>query len=220
MRSPLDLPGPDFLGFYLVTSVIGLLLLYVVRSSLEGGRAPRVDASDPYRIAYLRGGPNEALRVATIMLLDRRLLEVEAAGTLLDPPGSDRDEPAWLTDAIVVTGCDLLLDLHNLHVNALNFGFDAHAALGRLPLSRVHLVHLAGGRWIAAPAGGRRLLDDHRHDVPDPVFDLLTGLAARVPHPLTVILERDGDYPALSRLLAELDRARAALAHGRAEAAA
>jgi uncharacterized protein (UPF0276 family) len=84
----------------------------------------------------------------------------------------------------------------------------------------VHLVHLAGGRWIAAPAGGRRLLDDHQHDVADPVFDLLTALAARVRQPLTIIVERDGNYPAMPSLLAELDRARAALARGRAEAAA
>jgi len=145
---------------------------------------------------------------------------LENVATLVEPPGSDRDEPAWLTEASAVTGGHLLLDLHNLHANALNFGFDAEAALDRLPLARVGLVHLAGGRWIDAPSGGRRLLDDHLHDVPDPVFDLLAALAARAPRPLTVVLERDGDYPAIARLLAELDRARAALARGRAEVAA
>jgi len=145
---------------------------------------------------------------------------LENVATLLDPPGSDRDEPAWLADAIAASGCELLLDLHNLHANALNFGYDAHAALARLPLARVGLVHIAGGRWIDAPGGGRRLLDDHQHDVPDPVFDLLAALAARAPRALTVILERDGRYPALGRLLEDLDRARAALARGRAQAAA
>jgi hypothetical protein len=52
------------------------------------------------------------------------------------------------------------------------------------------------------------------------VFDLLTALAARAPGPLTVILERDGEYPTIARLLGELDRVRLALARGRAEAAA
>jgi uncharacterized protein (UPF0276 family) len=84
----------------------------------------------------------------------------------------------------------------------------------------VRIVHVAGGQWIAARGGERRLLDDHRHDVPDPVFDLLADLAGRTPRPLTVILERDGNYPALARLLEELDRARAALARGRARIAA
>jgi len=35
-----------------------------------------------------------------------------------------------------------------------------------------------------------------------------------------VIVERDGDYPPIEHLLAELDRARAALAGGRARVAA
>jgi uncharacterized protein (UPF0276 family) len=61
-----------------------------------------------------------------------------------------------------------------------------------------------------------RILDDHLHDVPDEVYGLLSALAARVEHPLTVILERDGAYPRIEDLLAELDRARAALEVGRA----
>ncbi len=55
----------------------------------------------------------------------------------------------------------------------------------------------------------------HRHDVPDPVYDLLREVGRRAPRPLTVILERDGAYPPVARLLDELDRARAALAEGR-----
>ena len=172
----------------------------------------------PPRAAATLGGL--AANVAHARAIVGSAPALENVATLLDPPGSDRDEPAWLTDAIAVTGCDLLLDLHNLHANALNFGFDAERALDRLPLARVGLVHLAGGRWIDAPGGGRRLLDDHRHDVPDPVFALLTALAARAPRLLTVILERDGDYPPTVGLLAELDRARAALARGRAKMAA
>jgi len=145
---------------------------------------------------------------------------LENVATLIDPPGSDRDEPAWLADAVAATGGELLLDLHNLHANAVNFGFDAHAALARLPLACVRFVHLAGGAWIGAAGGERRVLDDHRHDVPAPVFDLLAELAARAPNPLAVIVERDGDYPPIEHLLAELDRARVALAGGRARVAA
>ena len=52
------------------------------------------------------------------------------------------------------------------------------------------------------------------------VYDLLAEVAALAPHPLTVILERDGNYPAFPILLAELERARAALASGRARGAA
>ena len=74
----------------------------------------------------------------------------------------------------------------------------------------------SGGRWIGeGDRTHRRLLDDHLHDPPDPVYDLLAKLASRCPNPLTVILERDGSYPPMEHLLAQLNRARLALAKGR-----
>lgn len=145
------------------------------------------------------------------------LPQLENVATLIEPPGSDRDELAFLNAALQATGAPLLLDLHNLYANAHNFGFDARAFLLALPLERVGTVHLAGGRWcgLRARAGSRRWLDDHMHPVPAPVFELLELLAARSSRPLTVVLERDGAYPPVTELLAELDRARAAVARGR-----
>jgi uncharacterized protein (UPF0276 family) len=139
---------------------------------------------------------------------------VENIATLIDPPGSDCDEITWINRIIDSSPSDLLLDLHNLHANATNFGFNAREFLKRLPAERIAAVHLAGGKWVKA-LGERRLLDDHLHDVPDPVYQLLTELAAIVPQPLTVILERDGAYPPIEVLLWQLDRAREALATGR-----
>lgn len=75
MVSPLDLPGPQFLGFYVAFGTLVLILLYIVRSASEGGTPPKIDTSDPYLIAYLRGGKNEAARVATVSLIDRGLLK-------------------------------------------------------------------------------------------------------------------------------------------------
>jgi uncharacterized protein (UPF0276 family) len=139
---------------------------------------------------------------------------VENIATLIDPPGSDYNEIDWINRIIDSSPSDLLLDLHNLHANATNFGYDAMEFLRRLPAERIGAVHLAGGKWVEA-LGERRLLDDHLHDVPDAVYRLLTDLAAIVPHPLTVILERDGAYPTIETLLRQLDRAREALAVGR-----
>ena len=68
---------------------------------------------------------------------------------------------------------------------------------------------------IDAPSGGKRLLDDHLHDPPDEVFDLLTVLARRIPQSLTVIIERDGNFPAIEVLLGGVVQARRALAMGR-----
>ncbi|QUV81112.1 DUF692 domain-containing protein [Chloracidobacterium sp. D] len=143
---------------------------------------------------------------------------VENISTIIEPPGSALDEVTWLEGILAATENGLLLDLHNLYANACNFDFDPREAIARLPLERVGYIHLAGGKWVQATRfPGRRLLDDHRHATPQPVFDLLAEVARRTARPLVVILERDGDYPPFAQLLDELDAARAALARGRAD---
>jgi len=141
---------------------------------------------------------------------------MENIATLVDPPGSTLAEPAWVSAILEASDCDSLLDLHNVHANALNHGYDATKYLKQIPSSRVRAIHIAGGKLITAADGTTRLLDDHLHDVPDPVFDLLEEVAACSPHPLTVILERDGAYPSMLQLLAQIQRARLSLARGRA----
>jgi uncharacterized protein (UPF0276 family) len=139
---------------------------------------------------------------------------VENVATLIDPPGSDRGEADWVAQILEGSACPLLLDLHNLHANATNFGFPALGFLDRIPAARIATVYLAGGKWIETE-GSRRLLDDHLHDVPEPVFQLLEEVGARTRQSLTVILERDGRYPSTADLLRQLDRARETLARGR-----
>jgi hypothetical protein len=146
---------------------------------------------------------------------------VENIATLIDPPVSDRSEPSWLTEILAASGAGMLLDLHNLYANSVNFGQDSFEFLSRLPCASVQQVHISGGRWIDnGDPRHRRLLDDHLHDPPDPVYELLAELAARCPNPLTVILERDGSYPSMDHLLRQLDLARSAMARGRARKAA
>jgi uncharacterized protein (UPF0276 family) len=139
---------------------------------------------------------------------------VENVATLIAPPGSDRDEAAWLSAIVRHSDCSLLLDLHNLYANALNFDFDPVKFLSRVPVDRIATIHLAGGKWIGRP-GAQRLLDDHLHDVPDPVYVLLEEVAFRARQELTVILERDGNFPSIESLLAQLERARQAVSRGR-----
>lgn len=142
---------------------------------------------------------------------------MENIATLVEPPASTMDEAQWLAQIIDGAQVPLLLDLHNLYANAVNGGQDPQTMLLRLPLARVGAVHLSGGHWIDEPEGtGRRLLDDHLHDVPADVFALLTVLARHAPQPLTVILERDGNYPSFEQVLDQLALARAALRAGRA----
>jgi uncharacterized protein (UPF0276 family) len=141
---------------------------------------------------------------------------MENIATLIDPPGSILSESAWINGILASADCNLLLDLHNVYANGLNHGYDPKAFLHQISAKRIAAIHIAGGKIVCAPDGGPRLLDDHLHDVPDPVFELLEEAAALSPNPLTVILERDGAYPSMDCLLAQIKRARQALARGRA----
>jgi uncharacterized protein len=146
------------------------------------------------------------------------LPQLENIATLVLPPCSKMDEAAWVTKIIRSSRAPLMLDLHNLYANAVNFDESPEALLASMPLDCVQCVHLSGGVWIDEPGTGKkRLLDDHIHDVPDEVFALLTELATCAPQSLTVIVERDGAYPQFDHLLRQLARAREALAMGRAQ---
>jgi uncharacterized protein len=173
-------------------------------------------AAPPRSMASIEGTCANVGRAGRIV---GALPSVENIASLIEPPASEFDEPEWIAGIIAGSGAGMLLDLHNLYANAVNFGADPLACLRRLPLHRVGFVHLAGGRWIAGPNGTRRLLDDHLHDVPPQVFELLTELGRLAPQSLNVIIERDGDYPPFEAMLAELDTARTALAAGREQAA-
>ena len=72
--NPFDLPGPQFLVFYLLFGILVLLTLRAIRWNREQTEASSNRLTDPYLIAYLRGGKNEALSVAALSLLDRKLL--------------------------------------------------------------------------------------------------------------------------------------------------
>jgi hypothetical protein len=142
---------------------------------------------------------------------------IENVASLIDPPASALDEPTWIAAILDASDGPLLLDLHNLHANATNFGWPATRLLDAIPAARVGMVHVAGGSWVTGEhTGGQRLLDDHGHDVPEAVYRLLAELAARAPGPLTVVVERDHGLPTAAELRAELARVREALARGRA----
>jgi uncharacterized protein (UPF0276 family) len=165
-----------------------------------GGREVGHLAAPPRNDATLEG---LARNVAAAARVTGSLPCLENVASLLEPPLSTYSEADWLQAVVAETGCGLLLDLHNLHANAHNFGFDAVEAVRSLPAPR--LVHLAGGRRIE----GDRVLDDHLHAVPSAVYELLACVRGE---PM-VILERDGNYPPIAELLLELDEARRAVAH-------
>jgi uncharacterized protein len=146
---------------------------------------------------------------------------LENVATLLDPPGSTCDEQTWLCHVLAATDVPLLLDLHNVCTNAVNLGYDAQTFIRALPLKRVGTVHIAGGTDAVDPDTGRALrIDDHQHPVSADVLELLALVGELAPQPLTIVLERDGEFPPFAQLLSELECARRSLSVGRSRTAA
>lgn len=53
-------------------------------------------------------------------------------------------EADFVTAVLDEAGCDLLLDVNNVFVNAINHGYDARAFLARMPSVRIASYHIAG----------------------------------------------------------------------------
>lgn len=70
--NPFDLRGPDFLCFYLLLGTVAIVAARVLSRRSNKGEPELL--TDPYELAYLRGGPTECVRVALLSLLDRRIL--------------------------------------------------------------------------------------------------------------------------------------------------
>jgi len=66
-------------------------------------------AAPPRNAATVEGAARNLARCRTVV---GALPLVENVATLIDPPGSDRDEPRWITDVAAASGAPLLLDLH------------------------------------------------------------------------------------------------------------
>jgi uncharacterized protein (UPF0276 family) len=130
-----------------------------------------------------------------------RTMLIENPSSYVSFPG-DLTEWEFLDAVCTRTGCGLLLDVNNIYVSASNHGFDAQAYLSGIPAARVRQIHLAGHSQ-----GRDLLIDTHDKPVPDPVWALYASALERL-GPVATMIERDGDIPPLSALLAELGSAR------------
>ena len=103
------------------------------------------------------------------------------------------------------SGCGLLLDVNNVHVSAVNHGFDARAYLDAFPLERVGEIHLAGFAE-ARDAHGAFLIDDHGGQVSEEVWALYARVLRRA-GPRPTLIEWDNEVPEWPVLLAETQKA-------------
>lgn len=137
-------------------------------------------------------------------------MAIENISFYLPKADAELDEPDFVAAVCEQADCALMLDVNNVYVNSVNFGFDPKCWLDRVPLERVVQMHVAGGEWVSDIEGASRtLVDSHGTDVPDPVLELFAYARARTGE-VPVVVERDQAIPPLAGLLAEIERVRAA----------
>lgn len=119
-------------------------------------------------------------------------------------PAQALDEAGFVEAVLERADCDLLLDVNNVYVNAVNHRYDPVAFLRRMPSSRVACYHVAGHYDEADDLK----VDTHGAAVKRDVWDLLAE-AYRVHGVRPTLLERDFNFPPLEELLREVDAVRA-----------
>jgi uncharacterized protein (UPF0276 family) len=112
-------------------------------------------------------------------------------------------EVDFVNAVLAEADCDLLLDVNNIYVNAINHGYDAHDFLARMPATRIVSYHIAGHYDEADDLK----VDTHGAAVKEEVWSLLRS-AYRLHGVHPTLLERDFNFPAMPVLLAEVERIR------------
>jgi uncharacterized protein (UPF0276 family) len=136
--------------------------------------------------------------------LGREIL-VENISTYLCFEGGDYAEWDFIAEAVKRSGCGLLCDVNNIHVNSVNHDFDPRKYLRALPRAAVKEIHLAGftrKENLPVPL----LIDSHDRRVDDAVWDLYADAIALF-GPVPTLIEWDQDIPELEVLLDEAARA-------------
>lgn len=128
-------------------------------------------------------------------------IAVENASFYVRAPVSTMDELTFLKAVITEADCLLHLDINNIYVNSVNFGFDAHEFLRGIPGERIIYAHMAGHYQQAQDL----LIDTHSTDVIDPVWNLLAE-AYNLFGAFPTCLERDNNIPPLAVLMHEINK--------------
>jgi uncharacterized protein (UPF0276 family) len=142
-------------------------------------------------------------RVECVQERLKRTILVENVSSYVTYRDSTMDEMSFLVELARRSGCRLLLDVNNLHVNAVNHGSDALAQLACVTPEYVGEIHLAGHTRV-----GDVLVDDHGAPVVPAVWTLYAEACRRF-GAVPTLIEWDTDVPTLAVLLAEAAKATA-----------
>lgn len=144
-----------------------------------------------------------AARIREVQDALGRRIAIENVSTYAEPFRA-MDEASFVRAVLEEANCDLLLDVNNAYVNAINHGGDAYGFIAAMPSERVVSYHVAGHFDEADDLK----IDTHGTAVKEVVWALL-GFAYATHGVRPTLLERDFHFPPLPVLLDEVARIRA-----------
>jgi uncharacterized protein (UPF0276 family) len=201
----LDIGGPDPIDSDLVRSVKGLMseLGSPVYSEHLSYCAAGGHLYDLLPIPFTEEAVHHvAARVRQVQDILGQTIALENSSYYAQPH-ADMGEAEFIRAVLTESGCDLLLDVNNIYVNAVNHRYDPVEFLDALPLERTRYIHVAGHYDEAVDLK----VDTHGADVIDPVWELLAQAYRRL-GPVPTLLERDFNLPPLAELLEEVGQVR------------
>lgn len=115
------------------------------------------------------------------------------------PVAAEMSEAEFVSRIISESGCNMLLDVNNVFVNAFNNNYDAEAYIRQMPLDKVVYIHMAGHLQVEPDL----IIDTHGEDIIDPVYELF-DFTSKMIKPVPVLLERDYNFNDIDKLQGEL----------------
>lgn len=157
---------------------------------------------------------NEALEqvcahIDAVQEMLKRTILVENVSSYLRYHSEEMYEWEFVAQVARRTGCQILLDINNIHVSARNHRFNARDYLAGIPVGIVGEMHLAGYELVEE-GGDELLIDTHSRPVYPEVWALYQKALERFGD-IPTLIEWDQDIPSLETLMAEAEKAQAYL---------
>ena len=142
-----------------------------------------------------------AERVMRVQDILGQRIAMENASYYTPAPGSEMQELDFINAVLTKADCELLIDINNIYVNAVNHRYDPVEFMRGLPAERIAYAHIAGHYNEAEDL----IVDTHGADVIESVWDLLDKAYEHF-GVFPTLLERDFNIPPVADLLKEVDR--------------
>lgn len=137
-----------------------------------------------------------------------RTMLIENPSTYLSFEGNHMHEDAFMNNLASMTGCQVLLDINNIYVQAHNHDFDAWDYIDTIETRHVGEIHLAGHTEESIEGSTETILiDTHNAPIRGDVWDLYAHAVKRF-GAVPTLIEWDQDFPDFAVLLGEADKAR------------